>query len=124
MDPVIRTHTKKNMSVAKEREQEDTVSEETNCNNNFGLGPIMQIQTINTWQVEKKHLTHIKTNMSTHGLQNKIMENATYNHWHLSQPDYETVFLNLPSSRVKIFLNTVYLEHIWHAICPPIYQDP
>ena len=66
------------MSVAKEREQEDTVSEETNCNNNFGLGPIMQIQTINTWQVEKKHLTYIKTNMSTHGLQNKIMENATY----------------------------------------------
>ena len=33
MDPFIRTHTKKDMSTAKEREQEDTMSEETNCNN-------------------------------------------------------------------------------------------
>ena len=45
-------------------------------NDNFGLKPIMQIQTINTWQVEQKHLMRIKTDMSTRRLQNKIMENA------------------------------------------------
>ena len=38
----------------------------------FGLGLIMQIQTINTWQVEQKHLMCIKTDMSIHRLQTRL----------------------------------------------------
>ena len=32
MDPVIRTHTKEDMSTTKERKQEDTMRKETDCN--------------------------------------------------------------------------------------------
>ena len=32
MNPVVRTHTKKDMSAMQEREQEDTMSKETDCN--------------------------------------------------------------------------------------------
>ena len=32
MDPVIRTHTKEQMSVTKEREQKDTMGKETDYN--------------------------------------------------------------------------------------------
>ena len=35
MCPIIREHTKQEMSSAKEREQEDTIVEETNCYNNW-----------------------------------------------------------------------------------------
>ena len=32
MDPIIRTHTKEDMSAMKEGKQEDTMCKETNCN--------------------------------------------------------------------------------------------
>ena len=32
MNPIIRTHTKENMSAVKEGKQEDTMCKETNCN--------------------------------------------------------------------------------------------
>ena len=32
MNPIIRTHTKKDMSMMEERQKEDTISEETNHN--------------------------------------------------------------------------------------------
>ena len=32
MNPIIRTHTKEDMRVAKEGKQEDTMCKETNCN--------------------------------------------------------------------------------------------
>ena len=32
MNPIVRTYTKENMSVAKEGKQEDTMCKETNCN--------------------------------------------------------------------------------------------
>ena len=32
MNPIVRTHTKEDMSIAKEGKQEDTMSKETNCN--------------------------------------------------------------------------------------------
>ena len=32
MNPIIRTHTEEDMSVAKEGKQEDTMCKETNCN--------------------------------------------------------------------------------------------
>ena len=42
----------------------------------FGQGPFMQFQTIDSWEVEQEHLNHIKPNMQTHGLQNKMMEDV------------------------------------------------
>ena len=39
----------------------------------FDQGHFMQFQTIESWEVEQKHLNHIKPNMQTHGLQNKMM---------------------------------------------------
>ena len=32
MNPILRTHTKENMSMTKEGKQKDTMSKETNCN--------------------------------------------------------------------------------------------
>ena len=42
----------------------------------FGQGPLMQFQTINSREIEQKHLNHIKTDVQTRGLQNKVVENA------------------------------------------------
>ena len=45
-------------------------------NDDFGQGSLMQFQTINSQEVEQKHLNHIKTDVQTYSLQNKVVENA------------------------------------------------
>ena len=42
MNPIVRTHTKEDMSAAKEEKQEDTMCKETNCNRLLLAIPYLQ----------------------------------------------------------------------------------
>ena len=44
MNPIIRTHTEKNRCTAEEREQKDTMSQETNRNNS--LEAVMELEGV------------------------------------------------------------------------------
>ena len=61
MNPIVGTHTKENMSAAKEEKQEDTMCKETNCNNYHQLIRLFGAPNgLCSSITENKHITVVK----------------------------------------------------------------